>query len=363
MQTSQMPLGGLLLIGGKDSNNRSLSSIEVISLDNCSVPDLPERRNNHGSFMTGWGSLAVCGGWWAGKPISSDCLVLNTTSSQWERGILGNVLGSTVLGVVSLDVGTYFVHRTTSSFLPSGGREWIAGPNPPVVLQCATGISANSFLAFGRRSVRQFDSRIAGSSSDEGWLPDGEWPNLQVERYGPECATFDDMCIVAGGRNKRGELLKSVEIIFINSKFLGKAEDMLKPRSNFNLVVLGTTLLALGGDKETSIEMWEGVGEPWKEASMNLANSRSYFSALASTSSVCSAGPLPPHSCPTVDDDTCVFPFTNGRAMLGKCNLGMSPQGQQLFLLVSVKMAARASGVRLQEKDGPSVTLGNALWT
>ena len=103
MQSSQMPLG-VLLIGGKDSNYSSLSSVEVMGFDNCSVPDLPELRYKHGSFKTGWGSLAVCGGWchqwWDGKPISSDCLVLNTTSKQWERGVLGNLIGNTVLGAV-----------------------------------------------------------------------------------------------------------------------------------------------------------------------------------------------------------------------------------------------------------------------
>ena len=167
-------------MGGFDTN-----SVEVIGFDNCSVPDLPEWRYNQGSFITGWGSLAVCGGWWEGKLFSSDCLVLNTTSKQWERGILGNLIGDVVLGVVSIDIGTYMVHSSTSSFLPSGEQQWIAGPNPPDWVQCATGISSTSFFAFGSKSVRQFDSSIAGPSSDEGWLAEGVWPDLVVERYGP----------------------------------------------------------------------------------------------------------------------------------------------------------------------------------
>merc|ERR1719458_1220936 len=160
MQSSQKPLG-LLLIGGTDSSYASLSSVEVFGLDNCSVPDLPELRFNHGSFMTGWGSLAVCGGWWAGRLVSSDCLVLNTTSKQWERGVLGNLLGEYVLGVVSMDVGTFMVHPFTSSFLPSGEREWIAGPSPQEEVQCATRIPGSSLLTFGGKSVHQFDSSIA----------------------------------------------------------------------------------------------------------------------------------------------------------------------------------------------------------
>ena len=110
MQSAQRPLG-VLLIGGRDSKNNSLSSVEVIGLDNCSVPDLPQWRYNHGSFMTEWGSLAVCGGKWSGKPISSDCLVLDTTSNQWQRGLLGEVLGDIVVGVISMSIGNYMVHQ------------------------------------------------------------------------------------------------------------------------------------------------------------------------------------------------------------------------------------------------------------
>ena len=103
------------MIGGRDAGLQGLSSVEVIGLENCTVPDLPEWRYNHGSFVTEWGSLAVCGGWWEGKPLSSDCLVLNRTSQLWERDILSEVFGNTVLGVIRLDVGTYLVHPTTSS--------------------------------------------------------------------------------------------------------------------------------------------------------------------------------------------------------------------------------------------------------
>ena len=330
---SQRPLGAFLL-GGLNSSYASLSSAEVIGFDNCSVPDLPEGRHHHGSFITKWGSLAVCGGLWDGKPTSSDCLVLNSTSKQWERGILGDVLGDYVLGVVTMDVGTFMVHPWSSSFLPSGDHDWLAGPNPPRRVQCATGISLGSFLAFGSKSVSQFDSSIAGPSSDNGWVADGEWPNLQVERYGPACATLGDLTVVAGGHNELWETLKSVEIIFLTSKSLGRAEDMNKPRDHFKLIVLRTTLLAIGGDDEESMEIWEGEGERWQEAPMSLTKSRSHFSALATTDLVCSDGPLPSHSCPTVDEDTCAFPFTNGRkSMMTKCNFVIVLRINHVFFL------------------------------
>ena len=302
----------MMVIGGRFYGNAT-SAVEMTGFDNCSVPDIPEARYDHGSFMTSWGSLAVCGGSWVGKPASSDCLVLNTTSRQWERGVLGGLLGGHVRGVVTLDVGTYMVHTHLSSFLPSGEREWIAGPNPPQQVQCATGISEDSFLTFGGTSVRQFDSRTSGPTNDQGWVPDNVWPDLLVGRIRPGCATLGDLCFVAGGRNSKYEALKSVEVIFLQSKSLGKANDMQKPRSHFNLVVLGKTLLALGGNNDdASMEVWEGLEEPWRFAPQSLSSSKVDFSALPVDDRVCLEEPLPPHSCPTLDGGTCVFPFKNG---------------------------------------------------
>ena len=307
-----------MVIGGRESGSYAISinatsSIKMVGFDNCSVPDLPEARYHHGSFVTSWGSLAVCGGWWDGKPASSDCLVLNTNTRQWERGILGGLLGDSVLGVVSLDVGTYMVHSLSSSFLPSDEREWIAGPNPPQSVQCATGISADSFLIFGGTTVRQFYSRISGPTSDQGWVPENVWPDLPFSRLRPGCATLGEVCVVAGGMNSQYEVLKSVEVILLASKSLGKTSDMLKPRSHFNLVVLGQTLWAIGGNNgETSMEVWEGLEEPWRLTSQSLTKSRRDFSALPMDDRMCLEEPLPPHSCPTLDGGTCVFPFRNG---------------------------------------------------
>ena len=251
--------------------------------------------------------MAVCGGSWAGKPASSDCLVLNTTT------VLGGLLGRIVRGVVTLDVGTYMVHAETSFFLPAGEREWVTGPKATQKVQCATRISADSYLAFGEKSVRQFDSISTGPTSDQGWVPEGVWPDLLTWRQRPGCATLGDFCLVAGGRNEWGETLKTVEIITLSSKSLGKASEMQRPRSHFNLVALGVTLIAISGyNDETSIEVWDGLDKPWRLASSKLNSSKRYISALTVDDRVCLEGPLPPHSCPTVDGGTCVFPFKNG---------------------------------------------------
>ena len=164
--------------------------------------------------------------------------------------------------------------------------------------------------------MSQFDSSIAGPSSNQGWVDNTGWPDLRVERLRPGCATLDAISVVAGGLDSRGDPLRSVEIIFLASKTLGTAKAMLRPRSHFNLIAVDRMLMAFGGFNETSIEMWGGMGESWQKYSSSLASSRSSFSALVATDQVCSNGPLPPHSCPTVDGGTCVFPFANGNLRL-----------------------------------------------
>ena len=299
-----------MLLGGRKGwdPDGGLSSVNVLGLDNCSVPDLPEWRYDHGSFVTESGALAVCGGWWGGKPASSDCLVLNRTSNQWERGVLNNLTDVTVVGVAVLDGGTYMVHPEKLSVLPSGSRTWVPGHSPPENLsfECAARISPTSFLAFSR--TKQINQYEEGSD----WVADAGWPNLRVERQRPACASLGYMTIVAGGVSKHLEVLKSVEMI-LHTKRLSTAEDLLTPRSHFSLLVLETSLVALGGSGEESIEIWGGAEESWREAVVDLQQEgRNSFSAMAVTNAVCPSGPAPPHSCPTLDGGTCNFPFTNG---------------------------------------------------
>ena len=98
------PPPGLLVMGGQ-SAERQLTSVETFGFENCTIPPLPETRYGFGSFITPTQKpqLAVCGGWWMGKPNSTDCLTLNVTSGQWERGTVTNgLLGDGVRGVINI---------------------------------------------------------------------------------------------------------------------------------------------------------------------------------------------------------------------------------------------------------------------
>ena len=125
------PPPGLLLLGGQSTDGQ-LTSIETFGFENCAIPPLPETRYGFGSFIvpTQKPQLAVCGGWWMGKPISSDCLTLNVTSGQWERGAFTNgLLGDGVRGVIYIEgQGVFVVHSSGILVLPPGSNSWVGGP-------------------------------------------------------------------------------------------------------------------------------------------------------------------------------------------------------------------------------------------
>ena len=111
---------------------------------------LPENRYNFGSFITPSEppQLAVCGGWWMGKPNSTDCLTLDVTSSQWERGTFTNgLLGDGVQGVINVEgQGVFVIHSNSISFLAPGSLSWVAGPVFAISAECACNISSTSFV-------------------------------------------------------------------------------------------------------------------------------------------------------------------------------------------------------------------------
>ena len=108
-----------MLIGG-DSESGPLSSVETVGFAaDCMVPDLPEKRYGAGSFESN-GKLTLCGGWWDGKPNSTDCLALNKEEGRWERGHMKGVSDRAggVKSVVSVTgLGVYLVHSSSISFM------------------------------------------------------------------------------------------------------------------------------------------------------------------------------------------------------------------------------------------------------
>ena len=150
------------MLGGQ-SKEGQLASIETFGLENFTIPPLPETRYGFGSFITPTHlpQLAVCGGWWMGKPNSTDCLTLNVTSAQWERGRFSNgLLGDGVRGVIVMEgQGVFVVHSSSISFLPLGSQSWIAGPLIAASAECGCNVSSTSFVTIHMKdtyNVREY---------------------------------------------------------------------------------------------------------------------------------------------------------------------------------------------------------------
>ena len=310
---------GLLVIGGQSTKGQ-FSSTETFGFENCTIPTLPETRYAFGSFMapTEPPKLAVCGGWWMGKPTSTDCLTLNVTSGQWERGTFTNgLLGDDVRGVINMEgQGVFVVHSTGISVLALGSQSWVAGPAFPTSAECGCNVSSTSFVTIhmnDTHNVREY-SVIEGNAETR---PIDSWPNLLTKRHGPGCAVTSQHLIVAGGVSDWDEVLTSVEIFHIETKALRRGGDLRQARAYFQIIPVGSKhprLLAIGGQNQTSTlattEWWEEEENSWEEGPA-LSTGRSHFGALmAPPHLVCTEIDPPAHSCPAAQNtgQICNFP-------------------------------------------------------
>ena len=131
--------------------DRPLSSIETFGFEddnNCTIPNLPETRYGLAAFKTSSGKLSVCGGWWEGKPDSTDCLTLDTSNGQWTRGSFeGNLFGDGARGTATFeDYGVFIFHPWSISHLGIGSVTWVLGPETPVEVECACKVSEFSSI-------------------------------------------------------------------------------------------------------------------------------------------------------------------------------------------------------------------------
>ena len=293
-----------MLIGG-DSKDGPLSSVEPLGFPaNCMIPDLPEKRYGAGSFVAPQldGQLTVCGGWWDGKPNSTDCLTLNKEEGRWERGHLKGTPGGTgaVKGVISLDgIGVYLVHSSSMSFLawstqeietptqeiqntrdiktPEDKTSWNEIATPLADIQCATSLNEFRFVIIGGRKLESvLEYKIGKNEANpgqSGWQDTHRWPNLKQGRRGPGCGATKEVLIIAGGVTGWDVILDTVEIFQLKSRALGVGGVMIQARAFFSLVPVGETfirLLAVGGESDNGVtlnttEWWNQDDDEWEE--------------------------------------------------------------------------------------------------
>ena len=253
-----------------------------------------------------------------GKPNSTDCLTLNVTSGQWERGRFTNgLLGDGVLGVINMEgKGVYVVHSTGLSFLAHDSESWVAGPALPSPAVCGCNISSTSFITIhmnDTHNVNQF-SVINNEAELE---PEGTWPNLLTKRHGPGCGATSYHLVVAGGVSQWDEVLTSVEVFNLETKALRRGGNLRQARAYFQIIPVGSRhprLLAISGQNGYSTldssEWWEEEEDSWEEGPPVSTGRSNFASLMAPPHLVCSEiDPLPDHTCPAAlgTGQTCVF--------------------------------------------------------
>ena len=314
------PLPGLLILGGRSPAGQ-LASVEAFGFENCTMPPLPETRYSFGSFLTQAQppQLAVCGGWWMGKPKSTDCLTLNVTSGLWERGTFANgLVGDGVRGMISLEgQGIFAIHSTGLSVLAPGSDTWEAGPMFPTPVECGCNVSSKSFVTIhldDTHNVRQY-SVANGRARPE---PEDSWPNLLTKRYGPGCGASSYHLVVAGGVSASDEVLTSVEVFHIETKALKRGGNLQQARSYFQVIPLGSMhsrLLAVGGTNGTSTvdtsEWWEEEEDSWEEGPTLATGRWSLAALMAPQSLVCPEMNIPDHVCPVAQNNGQLCLFSN----------------------------------------------------
>ena len=316
------PPPGLLVLGGQ-SGEGQLSSIETFGLDQCTIPPLPETRYDLGSFIapTQPPRLTVCGGWWMGKPTSSDCLTLDVNSGQWERGTFTNgLLGEGVRGVINMEgQGVFVVHNTGISVLAHHSESWAAGPVFTASAECGCNISRTSFVTIHMNDTYNVREYTVTNHNAEP-KPIDSWPSLLTRRRSPGCGATLHHLVVAGGVSGWDEVLASVEIFDIDTKALRKGGSLRQPRAYFQIIPIGSTqvrLLAVGGLGQSSTlatsEWWEEEEDSWEEGPALSANRSNFGALMAPPHLVCTKENPYSHSCPAVENDRkCLFTAGSG---------------------------------------------------
>merc|ERR1719189_1623926 len=280
----------VLLTGGEDESDH-FSSSEVYP-GGCSPPPLPGPRAAHVTFTTVGSSpvVATCGGQDDGGSLLSSCLVLQ--GGEWRTGVMSDLPESRLYAATaSTAAGTFLLgglsssQASTSAFLAADSIAWEEGPALPQDMRnpCAAQISPTSFLLLHGKTILEFDSSVAGPTSEAGWRPAGTWPDLLTDRkLWPGCAVVGHTLYIAGGWD--GSTLRTTETLDLDTRTISPGPSMASPRRSFHLVTLpGPRLIAIGGrdDDWNSLASVEELEEgAWVEAAA-LEGGRKTYGAVA----------------------------------------------------------------------------------
>ena len=314
---------GLLTGGrtyGQDWDSRARA--DIIGGD-CQLPDLPQQRTGHVSFVTTDQLVLVCGG----EDFDSDsnlskylssCVQYNLAQERWDHH---SDLSKTRNGaaVATLTDGSYIlggfdygsdVYLDSSEFLPTGSSQWTQGPRPPQTGKdaCAVAVSHTSLLLIGGglydydystnlRNYTFYRTVWEYSSSTSTW---SSWPSLVLARKGHACIKTGHRVIVAGGETSYGAVTRTTEIINLETKTVSLAGDMASPRTPFGMFEVGysgnSVVLTFGGSNlnfsATTNEEFDPTTSKWRP-SPAVMDPKVYFSAVTVEANlVCKPGEI-----------------------------------------------------------------------
>merc|ERR1719151_411153 len=180
-------------------------------------------------------------------------------------------------------------NERTSDFLAAGSMQWQEGPALPVDMDtpCVVTITPTTFLTIYDNLIHEFDAAIAGPASIDGWREEGRWPRLKTSRQNwSGCAKLGRKVIIAGGWN--GGVLRSTEVLDLDSREITAGGDLASPRRYFHLATIRTggleKVFAVGGrdasdNKLNTVEEWVEESSTWKAAN-NIAQKINQFGAV-----------------------------------------------------------------------------------
>ncbi len=234
--------------------------------------------------------VATCGGYDRdGRSSLSSCLVLQ--GGEWRTGVMSDLPEPrSNAATASTAAGTFLLGGHSSStlaFLAADSMAWEEGPALPQDMDygpCAAQISPTSFLLLYGKTILEFDSSVAGPTSDAGWRPAGTWPDLLTYRvWWPGCAVVGRTLYIAGG-SSGGSNLQTTETLDLDTRTISYGPSMASPRYRSHLVTLpGPRLLAIGGvhDDGNILASVEELEEgAWVEAAA-LEGGRGGYGAVA----------------------------------------------------------------------------------
>ena len=171
--------------------------------------------------------------------------MLDPINQRWDANKMGSLTvakdDEMVVAATLENIGVYIAIGLESDFLPAGRMQWQRGPDLPAyaIGPCAVTISPTSFLLFTGGNIWEFDSSVAGPTSNEGWRESNRWPALKKDRLYASCSKVGQKVIIAGGQNTRNyKSIRSTEVLDLLTKQITSGGNLRTAKKLFGAVTI-----------------------------------------------------------------------------------------------------------------------------